>query len=270
MRMSTDEVARKIGVVEQTVRKWEAGEKNPNYRQLERLAKLYQRPIAALFLPAPPPEPPAPTDFRTFHSGKLVPISQKTLLAIRKARRLQSLSTELPEESGGASKSELPAVKPSSDPETVARLVRGELGIDLETQMRKWKDAREAFQEWKKAIQSRGILVSELSIPTKEACAFSLGGETSVIAVSRRDSITGRTFSLFHEYGHLSLGESGICNLQEIDDPDRRQQLAIEKFCNHFAGAILVPSDALRTHPLVADVESATEWSDLQAPLDPA
>jgi hypothetical protein len=54
------------------------------------LAAYFKRPLAAFLLAEPPPEPPLPRDFRTLPHGK-DRFERDTRLAIRKARRLQSV-----------------------------------------------------------------------------------------------------------------------------------------------------------------------------------
>jgi Zn-dependent peptidase ImmA (M78 family) len=79
------------------------------------------------------------------------------------------------------------------------------------------------------------------------------------IVLNEKDHIRARIFSLFHEYGHLLLDTGGICNWENQHDFKRGG--SVEKFCNHFAGAFLVPKDALLTHNLVGQ-RINTEWSD--------
>jgi transcriptional regulator with XRE-family HTH domain len=95
MGMNTAEVAKRFNLSENTIRKWESGQKKPTIAQIKKLARIYKRPLAAFFLPEPPEEPPFPGDFRTLPQERRNPFSSKTRLAIRQARRLQSLAIEL-------------------------------------------------------------------------------------------------------------------------------------------------------------------------------
>ena len=88
-------------------------------------------------------------------------------------------------------------------------------------------------------------------MPIEEARGFSLtDNKIPTVVLNLRDSINGRMFSLFHEYAHLLLDKSGICDMEE-QDYLQQEDKTIERFCNHFAGAILVPKDILLAHDLV-------------------
>jgi Zn-dependent peptidase ImmA (M78 family) len=65
--------------------------------------------------------------------------------------------------------------------------------------------------------------------------------------VNISDSISARIFTLFHEYAHILTRVSGICTPENVSPYDANTQL-IERFCNHFAGAFLVPKTALAQH----------------------
>ncbi|TET80053.1 ImmA/IrrE family metallo-endopeptidase [candidate division TA06 bacterium] len=149
----------------------------------------------------------------------------------------------------------------SNDPEEVGAHVRKELGIDLETQF-SWTSDYQALAAWRKAVEQRGVLVFQVTVPLLEARAFSLAEEGSnLVVLNASDSPRGRIFSLLHEYGHLSLHSSGICDMGRIDDTTDEIR-EIEKFCNHLAGAVLVPPEALIKHELVTTHENRSDWPD--------
>jgi Zn-dependent peptidase ImmA (M78 family) len=58
------------------------------------------------------------------------------------------------------------------------------------------------------------------------------------------------------------LGQNGVCDPLQIgrhaQSPDERA----EAYCNRVAGAILVPRDALLTHPRLARVGEPRDWDD--------
>lgn len=257
---SIDEVAKKLKVSENTIINWESGLKKPTLIQLEKLASsIYKRPFASFFLPTPPVELPLPTDFRTLPTDKKLPFSSKTRLAIRRARRLQSLATDLTE-SFNLKIYKVGTINLPDNPEVISTKVREELETNVQTQF-DWKNEYMAFNEWKKTIETRRILVFQLSMPLEETRGFSLTDNKSpTIVLNLRDSINGRIFSLFHEYAHILLNESGICDMEEQDGLPEKEK-TIERFCNHFAGAILVPRDVLLEHSLIKN-KHITKWSD--------
>ncbi len=65
-----------------------------------------------------------------------------------------------------------------------------------------------------------------------------------VIVANAKDSPRGRVFTLLHEFAHVLLRQSPLCDLHEDTAADSDEQRS-EVFCNHVAGNILVPSEAL-------------------------
>jgi Zn-dependent peptidase ImmA (M78 family) len=97
-----------------------------------------------------------------------------------------------------------------------------------------------AYGAWRDWLSSQGIYVFEFNIPIEDARGFCLiKSDPKVIVVSKKDSIRGRIFSLFHEYAHILLRESVICNMESDTSPDSNVA-NIENWCNRFAGAFLL------------------------------
>ena len=238
------EVARRFGRNVETVKEWEAGTKNPTLRILEELAMYYKRPLAAFFLPKPPPKLPMPTDFRVLPGRERPPLSKETRLAIRGARRLQSIAKELMKDIGFDTTLKIGRIDLNDHPEKVAAEERERLGIGIGEQF-SWKDSYMAFRRWRRAIENLNILVFQMRMPMKDTRGFSLWGEElPAIVVNASDSINGRIFTLFHEYTHLLLGTTGICIPNEVSHFDAVMGRE-EEFCNYSAGAFLVPRNAL-------------------------
>jgi Zn-dependent peptidase ImmA (M78 family)/transcriptional regulator with XRE-family HTH domain len=254
MGKTSDDVAKRLDLGKATVEAWETGQKHPTLKQLRELSVFLKRPLAAFFLPAPPQEAPLPADFRTLPADSKKPFTEKTLLALRRARRLQSLSRELASNLGERSAFDFETASLANDVRFLADRMRHRLGISLERQFG-WKNETEALSEWKRATESCGVLVLELSFPIAEGRAFSLTDEDyPVIVLNSSDSINGRIFSLFHEVGHMLLRQSGICDLSE-------EGKAIEQFTNRFSGELLVPRSAL-TGQLTVQSHIGEEWED--------
>ena len=257
--MSIDEVVKKIkGVTINTIKEWEKqeGVTKPTFAQIEKLSKIYKRPLSAFLLPAPPKEPPFPKDFRTLPSEETQALKPKTYLAIRKARRFQYSALELIKVLGEESK-KLPGKANLSDsPEMLAEEVRMQFGIKGFPRRASFTK-KTALDEWIKILEKNGILVFQLSITmNKEIRGFSLIDEdVPVIVLRRSDEISAKIFTLFHELAHLLLREGGICDLEESD-------ISHEKFCNHFAGAFLVPRDKLLNHAVVRANMRTREWPE--------
>ena len=65
-----------------------------------------------------------------------------------------------------------------------------------------------------------------------------------VIAVNRKVRPNGQIFTLLHEFVHLMLRQSSICDIDE-EPPRPPEEQRIEVFCNRVAGAALVPAGVL-------------------------
>jgi Zn-dependent peptidase ImmA (M78 family)/transcriptional regulator with XRE-family HTH domain len=248
--LDLEAVGKMLNVNTSTIEEWERvqGTKKPTLTTLEKLATFYKRPLAAFFLPAPPEEPPMPTDFRVLPEKQRRPLSREARLAIRRARRVQALATELMEMEGakGEQIANIGGASLSDDPERTAARERGGIGITVDEQS-SFGSLYKAFDKWREALGSFNIVVYQTRIPPEEARGFSLLDHMlPTIVVSMADAIAARIFTLFHEYAHLLLGVSGICIPSESSHDDANIG-EIERFCNHFAGAFLVPRHALET-----------------------
>ncbi len=252
---SVEDVAKRLDLSEGVVEKWESGEKRPTLKQLRELSTFYKRPLAVFFLAGPPVEAPIPTDFRTLPKQTKKPFSERTLLAMRRARRLQSLTRDLNRSLDRESRVEIGQATLAGSPVTFASRTREHLRVAIEEQW-KWKDEVVALAQWKRGIEECGVLVFELPFPLEEGRAFSFADrEQPTITLNSNDSTNGRIFSLFHEYGHLLLGQSGICDLSE-------EGKVVEQFCNSFAGELLVPRAPLLAHPSVKVHGASTAWKE--------
>jgi len=250
-----EEVARRLDLGSEMVQSWETGGKRPTLKQLRKLTVFYKRPLAAFFLPAPPTELPLPTDYRSLPEAVRKPFSEKTLLALRRARRLQEISRDLSSGLEQRTSPRIPRTTLADDPRALAVCTRRDIGLTLDEQSRCPNPAA-ALAKWKNGIESRGVLVLELGFPVPEGRALALSDDSfPIIVLNSNDVYHGRIFSLFHEYAHLSLHDSGICDLSENGK-------TTEKFCNRFAGEFLVPQEALLAHPAVAGPRSRRAWDD--------
>lgn len=258
------DAAKKLRKSVEFVEELETGKKKPRLTELEKLAQLYKRPLAALLLSTPPPPLPIPEDFRTLPPGEREPLSSETKLAIRRAIRTQRIAAELTRELHGDISSRILRTSLPKDfedliskAEELAQKSRSEFGINPKDQRHKWKSTPRALKEWKLLIENKNIFVFQIRMPLKETRGFSLPEDPlSAIVLNYGDSDSGKIFSLFHEYAHLMLNHGGICDMRQ----ENRER--IEIFCNYFAGAFLVPKDALLNHELVRTNSNVVEWAD--------
>lgn len=245
-------VAKKIGTKAHIVKAWEEGEKSPSFNQLENLSDLYRQPLITFFQEENPKEPQWPVDFRKFPDSGREPLEPETKIAIWDAQWRQSIAESLRSEMDISIAFKPIGVQPLGDPEVLAQKIRAKLGPSIETQ-RKWaKNFNHLYRYWRGLLEETGILVFRFDFPRNDVRAFALPGQLApIITVSSHDSRNGSIFSLFHELAHLLFGQSSTCNDFEFRKRAGSQKDRNEIFCNHFAGAYLVPADALIGHELV-------------------
>lgn len=248
--------ADRLDVPLERLRAWEAGDpdERPSIAQVEKLAKFYDRPVALLYLPAPPVEPGMPADFR-FTAGpmedSLPPDLRKV---VRRVRALRESALALAEEISETDE-RFPIIglhaSLTDDAEVAGAAARQWLGIGDEPHTN-FHDGEIAFAGWRTELEDRGILVfmSMDRVPVSTFRGFALVEERApAIAINNKDEKPARMFTLLHEFGHIVLGRSGVCgDLTEIPGDDR-EQARVEVWCNRFAGAALVPAALLRDEP---------------------
>src|ERR1700730_16449200 len=231
--------AEALDLSQEKLEAWEDGEDQPSIPQLRKLAELYKRPLAVLYLPEPP------QTFQPMHDFRRL-LALEMLEEVREKPPVFELHTSL-----------------SEDVENVARHVRDILKITYEMQVR-WREPRIAFHAWRDKIEQLGVLVFQANrVETDEASGFACWAETlPVIVVNRKDVFARRVFSLIHELVHLMLHQSGVSDLN-IDAARRAQDEMVEVFCNAVAAAALMPMDHFLAEPAVIERGPGRhEWTD--------
>jgi Zn-dependent peptidase ImmA (M78 family) len=254
--LSIDVAARKVPVTEARLRGWEAGTDQPTIAQLRKLGTAYKRPLVVFFLPAPP------EGWDPMHDCRRLPgvegeIEQtpKLRLAVRGAWERRAVAIELLGEAAGESGFDV-ASTPREDGEALASRIR--LALDVsENEQRNWPTVEAALSRWRAAIEARGVLVFSFpGVDVTEVRGFSISAAPlPVVAMNSNDTPAGRCFTLMHELAHVAQRRGPVlCDYSRATDPD------IEVYCNHVAGAVLVPRAALLGEPEVAAATASTRW----------
>lgn len=245
--LTLEGVAAKLKRPVSDVQAWENGEAAPTYAQLERLAyKIYKRPLAAFFLPAPPTEPRAKQEFRSLPATDLDQLLPDTLFLVRSAHAFQLSLRELTEGTNPAQTHILQDLRlsPTGDAVREAKRIREYLGVTMEKQAAFGSDDQ-ALAQWRSAVEARGIFVFKNSFKQKQISGFCLyDPDFPLIFVNNSTSKTRQTFSLLHELAHLLFHANGISRF-EPDYFDRLppSQKAVEVLCNRLASEVLIPSE---------------------------
>jgi len=223
------------------VAKWESGEKNPTLNEIKKLSKAFRRPLAAFFLSQPQKELPLPQDFRRLPSG-CKPLSKKTLLAIRKSRNLQEISSELLENIDQDIDPDVIGAELKNNPETIAYAERERIGLSIEQQV-SWKNAYEVFNTLRELVEQKNIRLFQFPMDVEELRGFTLMDlKPYIIVINSSDKIEARIFTLLHEYGHIILNEPALCTPDKpiIGDSHGAN---VESWCNKFAASFLLPKE---------------------------
>jgi len=233
-----EEITKKLKISQNILNSWLTRETKPTLRQVEDLAKIVKRPLTVFFLSEVPKEKPLPKDYRMLpeKEGKF---DKKTILAIRRARRLQKISKELSENLNASLIKTIPTIKLSENPKEIAEKYRAEFKFNEETQ-KKLKTPYEVFNFLRDIIEDKNIIVFQIPMPVEDARGFTLADDSpAVIVVNLKDLIEARIFTLMHEFGHVLLNESGVSmpeNTLFI-----KNVAGVEKWCNEFSSAFLLP-----------------------------
>jgi Zn-dependent peptidase ImmA (M78 family) len=194
----------------QLLRDWCDGSSSPEIHQLESLARVTGRPLAAMFLNEPPMEPPMPTDLRTM-PGNSRNLSHETILVIRRAMWLQESASALIAVLSERQDSAFPCIGLHHSPESIAAEMRAD--VEASAIGNGSENADERFVLLRNWMEAKGIFVFLMSMPPYGPKGFVLSDRLpQVIVVNSSDGILMRTYSMAHEFGHLLLHQSGLCH----------------------------------------------------------
>jgi Zn-dependent peptidase ImmA (M78 family) len=111
-----------------------------------------------------------------------------------------------------------------------------------------------AFDAWRGAVESLGVTVVLFPMGTESCRGFSLWEEMSpLIAVNTAWREEARIYTLFHELGHLITRTNSACS-ESPSTPDSRDP--VERWCEEFAAAILMPRESIRVVNQVVDMST--------------
>jgi Zn-dependent peptidase ImmA (M78 family) len=266
--------ARKIGVADDRVEQWETGEVSPTIPQLRKAAEVYKRPLAVFFLPEPPEDFDTLRDFRRHVDAESGDWSPELHGEYRRAISQREAALELAEIEETPPPTTWRLEPLSDDDEQLASATRALLLGQTPLPLPKNTGTKyEHLNTWTAALEEAGVLVMATSggrVATSEMRAFSLYyEELPVIMVNGSDAARGRLFSLLHEYVHLLLHTSGLCDTisdTRATDPNS----ALEARCNAVAAAILMPRDLVLANPEVDGRRALRDSWDYPALRDAA
>jgi Zn-dependent peptidase ImmA (M78 family) len=217
--------------------------------------------LAVFYLPEPPLDFQALSDFRRLPDAEDAKFSPELRSAIRRARFQQDAMVELSEVTGERL-ADAPRVATShDDPEAFAQSAREIIGVSLDVQ-REWPNEGRALNGWIGALEELDVLVLHAQgVALKEMRGFSISASKApVIVLNGSDSARGRIFTLLHEFAHILLNNAGVCDLHERSAGSPTDDL--EVFCNRVAAAILLPAEQFTAEPRLANPPASGRWDD--------
>ena len=232
MGLSIDEAQKKTF---RTLAKMEDGTAKPTFNQLEQLADVYCVPQWVFIkekLPKPYNYGGYMPSFRRFNNSEKEKFDYKTRKITANVEHLRELILELREDMGEP----VDKFSPPAFQQDIIRLART---------VRKWLGCEKLAykpKEWKTAVENKGVFVfstGKLSnwakSEPKAFRGFTVYKDTlPIIVINDSDAIVARSFTLFHELGHLIKKKSAL---------DTKS----EQWCERFAAEVLMPdNDFLR------------------------
>ena len=263
-RLDVETAAQKIGVAPEKLAAWEDGTAEPTITQLRKLADTYRRAVTFFFLERRPRAAKRLPDFRRLELSADDVESPELANMIREAQAKRAEALNIFAESEDTPPEFLIALDRRLQPEAAAVSLRAQLGIEFQ-QQRRWSDEYQALRAWKAAAEACGVMVlqsSGVSIDEMRGCAIA-EFPLPVVILNGSDRPLGRIFTLLHELVHLAHRESALCDMRE-QVPRNEEQERIEAYCNHVAGAVLVPAEFLNLEADVRSANSQTVWDNEQ------
>lgn len=252
-----EEAAKKIGVTTEKLAACESDLDHLTIAQFRNAAWVYRRPTAIFYLDETPTKLKTPV-FRRVNRHEGRPLSSELRLEIRSINQKRKVALELGDARVKHDWSFVGSINLHQDPEQVGPEIRKMLGISdrFPIGLRDYQ----AFNSWRQKIESTDTLVFLIrGVDVEEMRGFSISDKPfPVIAANRKDVYGPRCFTLLHEFCHVLLGDSSLCEIHsEYDDTQSH-----EVFCNHAAGAALVPSHLLLNTRTVVDHGLSESWTD--------
>jgi Zn-dependent peptidase ImmA (M78 family) len=260
-----DVAAAKANVKTAKLASWESGDSAPSIAQLRTLARLYKRPLSVFFLDSPPQGWDVMRDFRRVPDPESGHWSPELHGEYRRALDQREAAIEIAERTQEEIPTDWrPPDRLPADDEALAAAARNRLLQAAPIPQPVGGDEYAQLGFWVAALEEAGVLVmTSAGVDRKEMRGFSLYFDVlPVVMMNGKDFPRGRLFSLLHEYSHLLLHSSGLCDqvvVQRAVSEDRR----LEARCNALAAAILMPRDSILELPLVAAAPARHEgWTE--------
>lgn len=258
---SIENAAEKLGVSSDKISEWESEKAYPTVHQARELANFYDRSFLEFFYDDPPNinETGLIPDFRVHHGAKN-PQENREILAIQhwaEAQRLNALELfDEIDESPEKFPEELLATI-NDDVESIAMLARERMSFTIQQQKRiPAKEKQNIPKILREKIESLGVLVLRNNDLAKyEVSGFCIAEFPLPIIAFCSESPGRVAFTLMHEFAHIILRESAISSSRTSRTAASHGR-KVERWCNKFAAAFLIPEASVSELRIKPDVPS--------------
>lgn len=243
---SLPEFAHKLGVTDEKLAQWEAGEQQLTFVQAMKFAEKAYVPFGYLFLAQPPVEKLPIPDLRTVGSGELRRPSAELIDLLKNMLECQDWYRDYARNQLLQPVAVVGSYGIQQGVEAVVADIRAKLQIAPHPRRGTWE---EYYRDLVQRIERLGILVMRqpsLGHHTRpfnvdEFRGFALCDEFApLIFINHADAPGARLFTLIHELCHIWIGQSGVSDAGANNHRDE------ERFCNAVAAELLVPTDEFK------------------------
>lgn len=256
-----EEAAKRANISVGKLESWEAGEAPPTVRQARILAEFYDRGFLEFFLKDPPKllESKLVPDFR-LHRQAADPRGDRELKVIQSWAEEKRLNAIDLFEALGEPVPIFPArlfAEIGSNVEIIAKLAREEATFTIDNQLALPPQQRGTMPKLiRSAIEQLGVLVlKEGALAKYGVRGLTVFATPLPVIVFGTEAPAAQAFTMAHELGHIILQQSAISGPPGARG-DATPAEAAERWCDQFAGAFLMPADAI-----------AKIWAKPNAPL---
>ncbi len=241
-----DDAAKKIKTEASDIIDWESGKRKPSYAQLEKLAKIYKRPIAVFFFPKPPREESINEKLRALPEEYANSLPPEIHYLVRKAQSRKINLYELYNDSLPSSFQSFSRSfnENKNDAKELANKVRKILGVSTDDQFN-WSNTDTALKKWRSKLEEVGIWIFKDNFDKYYSGFCLCDTHIPIVYINNSMSTTRQIFTLFHELAHLLISKGGIDFRNHVESKFTGVYQEDEVFCNVFAGQFLVPNRSI-------------------------
>ena len=208
IHISAEQASKHLKIDIEELQNIEDGKIPVSYSNLEKMAKLYGRPLAIFFFSRIPDEPTPVKQFRSLPDIAFYDFDPNMYKLFRKAIIMQMNVEEL--KKGVSLFKENNISLDENDISKSCNIVRNLLKIELNTQ-KKINDVSKSLEMWRDAFEKIGIYIFKDSFQNDSYSGFCIYDDYfPIIYINNNLSKNRQLFTMFHELCHILFQTSGI------------------------------------------------------------